>query len=204
MTFLHRFLAALAVLIVLALLGGCSAGAGEESGDSIAAIPLPEGLDPVRDHRSVRVQELAADPTSVSIPALDIDGPLTKTGLNDDRTLEIPEFGDMSWFERGVTPGDPGPAAILGHVDTRSGPDVFYRLHELTPGDEIIVESEDGESLTFVVNRVEQHAKETFPTEAVWLPTSKPELRLITCGGDFDNRERSYRDNVIAFASLKS
>ncbi|QGK69834.1 sortase [Allosaccharopolyspora coralli] len=142
-------------------------------------------------------------PVALTIPALDLTGGLARTGLTDDNTLEVPEFGEMSWFEDGVTPGASGPAAILGHVDSRSGPDVFYRLDELSPGDEIFVDSAAGQTLEFVVRKVEQHPKDSFPTEAVWLPTPDRELRLITCGGAFDDREQSYRDNVIVFASLR-
>ncbi|MEU4699461.1 class F sortase [Nonomuraea dietziae] len=32
-------------------------------------------------------------------------------------------------------------------------------------------------------------------------PTGRPELRLITCAGTFDQKRRSYRDNLVIFAS---
>lgn len=188
------------IFAALAVFGLALTGCGSESPEAARDRP---GLDALREYRSLRVPTEAPDPVAVSIPAIGIDGPLTRTGLNDDRTLEVPDFGDMSWFAGGVAPGDPGPAAILGHVDTRRGPDVFYRLHELRPGDTITVTAKGDKSLTFVVDRVEQHAKAKFPTKKVWLPTAKPQLRLITCGGEFDRAERSYRDNVIAFASLR-
>ncbi|MPZ87719.1 MAG: sortase [Nitriliruptorales bacterium] len=216
MPLLYRLIA---VLATLALLGGCATSSDEirtasttsptgtaeppaRNSETIPAAPLD--LDAARGYRSVRVPRSTATPASVAIPAIGLEGPLTMTGRNDDRTLEIPEFGHMSWYGDGIVPGDPGPAAILGHVDSRSGPDVFYRLHELSPGDEIIVTSRDGSSFAFVVDRLEQHPKDAFPTEAVWLPTPEPELRLITCGGDFNHGERSYGDNIIVFATLGS
>ncbi|MBA0127115.1 class F sortase [Haloechinothrix sp. YIM 98757] len=195
-----------AALLALALTScgsGNDAGAGAATADESNAIPAPSGLDAAREYRSVREADPVADPVAVAIPAIDVDGPLTRTGI-DDRELEVPDFGDMSWFESGTAPGDPGPAAILGHVDTRKGPDVFYRLHELEPGDSVVVDTADGESLEFVIDRVEQHDKDEFPTENVWLPGSEPRLHLITCGGEFDRSAGSYRDNVIAFATLNS
>lgn len=199
----HRILPLLAVL---ALLAGCaSTQANQHSGPerSTAAPEASAGSDALRSYRSVREPDAAAGPASVSIPAIGVKGPLTKTGIEKDRTLQVPEFGKMSWYTGSAKPGDPGPAAILGHVDTREGPDVFYRLHELSRGDRIVVGTRDGDKLTFVVDRLEQHRKDRFPTEKVWLPGSEPQLRLITCGGDFDRAERSYRDNIIVFASLQ-
>lgn len=210
MTRTPRLLAALAALALL--LTGCAQGedpgaGGGGSGPGRAAttdsVPAPDKLDAVRGYRSLRAPEPAPAPVAVSIPAIGIDGPLSKTGLNDDRTLEVPQYGNMSWFEKGTAPGEPGPAAILGHVDTRKGPDVFHRLHELSKGDEITVKSKGDRSFVFVVDRVEQHAKKRFPTEVVWLPSAEPQLRLITCGGEFNRSARSYRDNIIVFASLR-
>ncbi|WP_317492968.1 class F sortase [Haloechinothrix sp. LS1_15] len=190
-----------------ALILSACAGGGDRSPDTGAAagstaVADSPDLDAARDYRSAREPESVGDPVAVSIPAIGVDGPLTRTGIDDDRELEVPDFGDMSWYEDGTAPGAPGPAAILGHVDTRDGPDVFYRLHELEPGDAVVVDTENGESLEFVIDRVEQHPKDEFPTEKVWLPSAEPRLQLITCGGEFDRDAESYRDNIIAFATL--
>ncbi|GGC57485.1 class F sortase [Hoyosella rhizosphaerae] len=203
MTVTYRLFAALIAGILL--VSGC--GTATESPTSqppIASdiISTTPNIDTVRGFQSTRQQRQVSPPVGISIPAIDIDGPLTHTGLNPDRTLEVPDFGDISWFNGGAKPGESGPAAILGHVDSHIAPDVFYRLNELNPGDDVTITTESGETLRFVVTRVEQHSKDEFPTEAVYLPSTTPELRLITCGGDFDQRERSYRDNIIAFASL--
>jgi sortase (surface protein transpeptidase) len=102
----------------------------------------------------------------------------------------------------GTRPGDPGSAVILGHVDSKRGPAVFYRLRELRRGDQIKIARADGSSVRFIVQRTEQYPKDRFPTDAVYYPTLTPALRLVTCGGDFDATAGHYRSNVIVFATL--
>jgi LPXTG-site transpeptidase (sortase) family protein len=145
-----------------------------------------------------------AEPVRVVIPAIDVDVDLVGLGLNPDSSMEVPDFGDAGWYTPGPVPGEAGPAVIAAHVDSVAGPDVFYRLDQLRSGDEVTVEHADGTSTTFVVRRREQQLKEELPVDRIWNDTSKPVLRLITCGGDFDEEQRSYRSNVIVFAAARS
>jgi sortase (surface protein transpeptidase) len=93
---------------------------------------------------------------------------------------------------------------ILGHVDSTTGPAVFYRLRDLEPGDPVRVTRGDGSVAIFEVDRLEQHRKTRFPTDRVYFPTPEPTLRLVTCGGDFDTAAGSYRDNLVVFATLRT
>ncbi len=106
------------------------------------------------------------------------------------------------WWSGGAAPGATGPAVLVGHVATSAGPAVFARVHDLAPGDRVAVTGAGGTVVWFTIDRVERHHKDTFPTAEVYGPTAGPELRLVTCGGPFDRRSRSYRDNVVVFASL--
>src|SRR5439155_1565453 len=94
------------------------------------------------------------------------------------------------------------PAIILGHVDSRAGPAAFFRLRELRPRDIVRVGLADGRILVFRVQRVRRYPKDRFPAEAVYFPTLNRELRLITCGGEFDYASRNYRDNIVVYAAL--
>ncbi|CCG03559.1 class F sortase [Blastococcus saxobsidens] len=147
-----------------------------------------------------------AEPVSVTIPAIDVTSDLLRLGLNDDGTVEVPplEADDRAgWYEPGPAPGEVGPAVLLGHVDSAEhGPGIFFDLGALQPGDEVTVAREDGTVAVFAVDRIEVHPKDDFPTLEVYGNTDDAQLRLITCGGDFDSSVRSYEDNVIAFASL--
>jgi sortase (surface protein transpeptidase) len=128
---------------------------------------------------------------------------VVRLGLNRDGTLQVPgDFDVTGWFTGGPAPGATGPAVIAGHIDSKRGPAVFYRLRELRPGQEITVGRSDGSSVRFAVDGVAQYPKHAFPTEAVFGPSPEPLLRLITCGGVFDRSQRSYRDNVVVTARL--
>lgn len=148
------------------------------------------------------VEEGAPDPVRLRIPAIGVDAGVGALGHNRDRTLEVPtDPAAAGWFRPGPEPGEQGAAVVAGHVDSWQGPGVFFRLGELQPGAEVEIEREDGTVRTFRVDRVEQHPKDGFPTDAVYGVRTGIELRLITCGGLFDRGVDSYEDNIIAFAT---
>ena len=120
---------------------------------------------------------------------------------NPDRTLEVPtDYGDTGWWSGGSRPGETGPAVIVGHVDSQTGPAVFYRLGELRKGDKVVVVRRDGSRARFTVQGSERFPKDEFPTARVYSRTDGPTLRLITCGGAFDSSTGHYVDNTIVYA----
>ena len=144
-------------------------------------------------------------PITIQIPVIAASAPVDPLGLNRDGTLQVPtDFGRAGYYTGRPPPGATGPAIIVAHVDSKSGPAVFARLRELKPGAEVTVTRADRSAVIFVVDRVESHRKNAFPTNAVYDPTPGSTLRLITCGGSFDRRAGHYRDNVIAFAHYKT
>lgn len=143
----------------------------------------------------------AAPPVHVSIPAIGVSSALVDLGLARDGTLQVPtDFATVGWYTRGPAPGEVGPAVLAGHVDSKDGPAVFFRLRELTPGAIVEVARADGSSARFRVERVEQYAKNAFPTQEVYGPDPRRALRLITCGGLFDEAAHHYRDNIVVYA----
>jgi Sortase domain len=148
------------------------------------------------------VDAQAAVPSRVQIGRLGIDAEIVPLGLDSSGELDAPaDTDDAGWFTEGPEPGELGPAVVVGHLDSLTGPAVFYRLSELTSGDVISIDRADQSRVDFVVSRIEQHAKGAFPTEAVYGATTAPELRLITCGGAFNRSTGHYLDNLIVFAS---
>jgi hypothetical protein len=164
-------------------------------------------LDAVTDQPYVsppkppRHAQRAAVPVRIEIPAIGVRAPIIRLGLNPDRTLEVPEnFGDTGWWTGGPRPGEAGPAVIAGHVDSHTGPAVFYRIRDLRPGDAIVVERRDGTRARFTIQGSEEYPKAHFPTARVYGRTPGPTLRLITCSGTFDHASGHYLDNTVVYA----
>ena len=142
-------------------------------------------------------------PVELTIPAIGVRAPVTTLGLNRNGTLQVPSTTTVvGWYTGSPSPGATGSAVIAGHVDSRSGPGVFFWLRDLHPGQRIYVRRADGTLAVFTVTRVQIYAKNAFPTAAVYGPVPDAELRLITCGGTFDYASGSYLSNVVVYARL--
>ncbi|MEU9518303.1 class F sortase [Streptomyces sp. NPDC048224] len=201
----RRAAAALLALPLAAALAGCGA-------DGPGATPAPD-LSPFATATTATTAPSgttapdalpASVPVRVSVPAAGVDtGPLLRLGLNDDGTIEVPSVARadrIGWYEKGVTPGEVGPAVLVGHFDTVNGPAVMRNVGKIEPGDPITVTREDGTRAVFAVTALEQVDKDAFPTDKVYGRTDRPELRLITCGGEITHGHRP--DNVIVYADL--
>ena len=130
-----------------------------------------------------------------------MSAPIIRLGLNRDRTLEVPtDYGDTGWWSGGARPGDNGPAVIVGHVDSKTGPAVFLPPDRAAPGGQIVVVRSDGSRARFTVQGSERYPKDAFPTARVYGRTDGSTLRLVTCGGDFDSSTGHYEDNTIVYA----
>jgi LPXTG-site transpeptidase (sortase) family protein len=159
---------------------------------------------PSSRHSSAVPQRIqAADPVRLRMPSIAVDTALIPLALADDGELLIPDRFDVAgWNRSGPEPGEVGASVIAGHVDSRSGPAVFYRLRELRAGDQVHVDRADDTTAVFTVTQLARYAKTNVPSDQVYGPVQDHQLRLITCGGEFDRARRSYRDNVIVYARL--
>jgi Sortase domain len=196
---------AVALLAALAL-AGCGAPRARYAGVTSTVGPEQApaaGLDAVRGFSSTRGYRATPVPVRLEIARIGVSTGLERLGRARDGTVEVPsEWGVAGWYAGGTRPGDPGSAVVLGHVDSKAGPAVFYRLRELRPGDRVEVVRADRSRVRFTVERLEQVDKLRFPTDAVYYPTLTPRLRLVTCGGAFDPASGHYRSNVIVYATL--
>lgn len=190
--------------LALALVAGVS-GAQPEADDRPSAARAAAGSrpNPADSFTSARTYPAVALPVRLLIPALHVDSRLDRLGLQKDGTIEVPHRVDVAgWYESGPRPGQNGPAVILGHVDSKTGPGIFVDLRHVRIGTLVRVDRADGTSVRFKVTKVSRVPKVGFPTDLVYAPSLDPSLRLVTCGGSFDRSRGSYRDNVIAFADL--
>ncbi|MFF3481821.1 class F sortase [Streptomyces sp. NPDC002701] len=160
-------------------------------------VQLPPAAEPLRGAR----------PQLVEIPALDVRAPVVTRGLDPRGAVEAPPYGrpgTVGWYGGGVRPGAPGTALLVGHVDTETGPAVFYHLSEVRPGAAVRVTREDGTVAEFTVEDVQVFARDRFDAQQVYgvRQSGRAELRLITCGGSFDRDSRTYTANVVVSAYL--
>lgn len=197
-----------AMIVFGALLAGCTATGGQDppaprpsqAGNGRPDLGPPNTAPPTRWPGGNRAAELTGAPTRLRIPSIGVDSALENLRLDARGELTPPvDFGRAGWYVDGAAPGDVGPAVIAGHVDSRTGRAVFYRLHALRPGSTVEVERGGGR-VRFRVISTSRHPKDRFPTERVYGPTPDPQLRLITCGGVFNPAARSYADNIVVFA----
>jgi hypothetical protein len=141
-------------------------------------------------------------PVYLSIPAIDVHTRLIRLGLTTQGTLQVPASTSVAgWYTGSPRPGQVGSAIIVGHIDSYTGPGVFFRLRLLRPGDRVYIRHSDGTLAVFRVYAEHTYAKDRFPTVKVYGPAPDPELRLITCGGTFDPATGSYLSNVVVYTA---
>ncbi|MDG4863161.1 class F sortase [Streptomyces sp. T-3] len=203
-----RLLTGLAWVVLLAglLLWGSDLTDMPESAPSIgdvsgigqhADIQLPPAhkpLPPARPHR-------------IDIPAIGVQAPVVKRGLDADKAIDPPPYdqkGLVGWYGGGVKPGAKGAALFVGHVDTETQPAVFYNLSTLRPGQQIRVTRADGSLAEFTVEDVQVFTRDRFDAQQAYgqREPDRAELRLITCGGTFDRAAKAYTSNVVVSAYL--
>jgi len=164
-----------------------------------SAAPFPAAPTPLPEPSVTR---RVARPVAVAIPAIGVSSRLIYLGLAGDGTLQVPPDPAVAgWYTGSPAPGATGSAIIVGHIDSLTGPAVFYRLSRLRARDLVDVRRADGTTAVFRVDAVRMYPKDDFPTASVYGPTPDAELRLITCGGVFDPNLKSYLSNVVVYAT---
>jgi Sortase domain len=145
-------------------------------------------------------------PVSVTIPAIGVKSKVLHLGVTTDGAIQVPSLNtqasDAAWYKYSVTPGQIGASVIEGHVDSYTGPAVFYRLGALRPGDKIDVRLADKVTAVFRVIGVREYLKSNFPAATIYRAPDYAALRLITCGGAFDDATGHYLSSTVVFASL--
>jgi hypothetical protein len=185
-----------------------------EDGTRTTAPPQPSAVDalqPSATASAVHAQPPAvlelppSPPTRIRIPEIRVSAPITGISLDSSHRLQVPPLGDPNlagWYQDGATPGSVGNAIFLGHVDNEHGRAVFYDLGALHKGDTVHIDRKDHRTAIFSIDAIQVFAKNAFPDKTVYGTTSRPEIRLITCGGGFSKAMGHYLGNVVVFAHL--
>ncbi|WP_219471398.1 class F sortase [Nonomuraea rhizosphaerae] len=170
-----------------------------EAPPPLAAAPVVPAIPPAK------TKAKRAKPTRIKIPKIKVNAAIGSVTVDIKGNLGTPSLSKPSltgWYKFSPVPGEMGPAVINGHVSTKKGRAVFYRLSELAKGDQIYVYRSDKKVTRFTVSGVEQVSKSTFPSKRVYGNTKNAQLRLITCGGVFNKSAHSYTDNIVVYATL--
>lgn len=145
----------------------------------------------------------APAPVHLSIPAIHLSVPVSRVGLQPDKTVQVPSNPALAgWYRYGPSPGQVGSSVILGHVDSLKGPAAFYLLSSLQPGNHIDVGRADGSVIQFEVRSVVTYPNASFPAREVYGSHGRRELNLITCGGGYDS-QTGYLGNVVVNTRLR-
>jgi len=194
--------AAAGVLLTGLLIGACG-GDGTPTVRGSASSPPASAAQGTLKEAPPLAESL---PETIKIPKIGVSAPVGTIGLRPDGRIEEPPLSRPNytgWYKEGVTPGEAGPAVILGHVDANKKAAVFYRLKDLKPGDLIQVSRKNGSVATFAVERLQSVDKDAFPHKKVFgEQIDYSSLRLVTCGGAFDPSSGHYRNNIIVYAKL--
>lgn len=168
-----------------------------------AQTPEPEATSTPQSIPTPRPIEQTPPPVRLRIPALGIDTVVQWVGVDAEGRMGVPSnYTDVAWYERGAAPGTLGNAVIAGHLDSKTGPAVFYDLEDLKPGDEIITTSEDGQEFHFIVTTSEVYDADDAPLDRIFGNAIRPHLNLITCDGAFDRSIRQYDKRLVVFTEL--
>ena len=201
---------ALSALLLL-LAGGLQLGSRATGMQLTAAIPTAPRAAPAVANvlppgfaKPVAATTQHVPPVELAIPVVSIRSRLVGLRLNNDGTVQVPQdYGAAGWYADGPAPGDAGsPAILIGHVDSASGPGIFFRLPQVKVGDAILIRSADGRVLRFVVYAARNYAKTMFPAKQIYAGGASPEIRVITCTGTFDQATKHYESNLVVSARL--
>lgn len=164
---------------------------------------VPRTAEPLPSSGKTGSRSRAA-PVRLRIPAIGVDAPMTKLGLDSDGALEVPPADKPNlagWYADGPAPGESGTAVVAGHVDTPTGRAVFYPLGAVPRGGTVEIDRRDGRTARFAVLAVEAYPKSAFPSRKVYSSSAESQLRIITCGGGF-SKDTGYLGNVVVYAKL--
>lgn len=174
--------------------------------EAALASPLPTSVktEQLTSPEIIKDYRQGIQPATITIPSLHVHASVEEVGLLANGRMDDPKgMENVGWFKHGALPGEPGNAVIAGHVDSKSGPAVFFRLKDLDIGDEVIVSDNKGETRTFVVIDMKSYPRNEAPLETIFGFTYRSTLNLITCTGEFNRKARTHEERLVIYTELK-
>lgn len=158
--------------------------------------PSSEGLSLVAEQKGIK-------PVTLEIPAIGVTSDVENVGELENGQMGVPEGVDnVGWFEPGTLPGNRGSSVMAGHIDSLTGPAVFYKLDQLKKGDEVVVKDAEGKSLTFIVTKTERYPRKDAPIDEIFGFSYGSRLNLITCTGEFNHKAKTHEERLVVYTEL--
>lgn len=172
--------------------------------EEFAVLNEAEAIASAKNSNEVETEQEREVPITLAIPSIDITADLEPVGVLENGQMGVPSTENgVAWFEPGVKPGEKGNAVMAGHVDSKTGPAIFYELDKVGPGEEIEVTDENNDVLTFTVQRAESYDRNNAPMQDIFGQSDSRNLNLITCAGTFDQAEGTHDERLVVYTELQ-
>jgi sortase A len=155
-------------------------------------VALPDGVNP---------QQLVGLPLHIQIPAIQVDAKVEHVGIVSNGSMDVPQLPmDAAWYSLGSRPGELGSAVIDGHVNwINNAPGVFKDLNKLKPGDKVMVEDDQGVTVSFVVRESRNYSPDADASDVFRSDDGLSHLNLITCSGIWNQATENYSQRLVIF-----
>lgn len=175
--------------------------------DKIAEFPIfpaqREKLQKLQRERQDSIRGMT--PARIEIPSIGVDTAIEPTGILDNGEMGVPEDVDqVGWFEPGYKTGSKGHSVLAGHVDSLTGPAVFYELENVKIGETVTITDADGRKMVFEIQKKVSYETDEAPIEEIFGPSDDRMINLITCTGDYNRSIGSHEERLVVTAELIS
>lgn len=149
----------------------------------------------------------ADEPRYLYLPSINVKARVDHVGINSSGNIDSPKnANDAAWYDGSAKPTQDGQVFINGHKSYSSSYNAaFDNLDKLKAGEQIAIETGNGERITYKVVSIEIVATDKVDmNKTLNVPTgAKRGLTLMTYAGKYNYREQSAEQRVIVYAIQK-
>lgn len=145
-------------------------------------------------------------PVRLKIPTIGVDSAVEDAFITPEGKMDVPAGSkNVAWFALGPHPGEKGSAVIGGHFGIKDGVSfVFYDLDTLTIGDKIFIINDKGDTINFVVRRIQLFDRIADATIVFTSDDGLAHLNLITCEGIWNQTNGKYPKRLVVFTDKET
>jgi LPXTG-site transpeptidase (sortase) family protein len=179
-----------------------TAEVGADGVDGLSAAEVAARIRPLPTAKDLPAEAAGPIPVTISFPSIGVDGsPVDPVGIEPNGEMEVPPARRVGWYQYGARPGQAGSTVLAAHIAADGVDGVFRHLADVEVGDRFEVTMDDGTTVAYEIVELAQYDKTELPFDRVFARDGDSTVTLVTCGGSFQPSERSYQDNVVAYAA---